>query len=61
MSHKKSGPDRLSRFDVYWIQTNRQDKFIYRLQYYNITILQYYNITILQWAHNRLKRRNEAQ
>ena len=24
MSHKKFRPDRFSRFDVYWIQTNRQ-------------------------------------
>ena len=24
MSHKKIGPDRFSRFDVYWIQTNKQ-------------------------------------
>ena len=24
MSHKKFGPDRFSRFDVYWMQTNRQ-------------------------------------
>ena len=24
MSHKKFGPDRFGRFDVYWIQTNRQ-------------------------------------
>ena len=35
MSHKKFEPDRFSRFDVYWIQTNgqtdRQAKFIYRL------------------------------
>ena len=38
MSHKKFGPDRFSRFDVYWIQTDRQTnkqtrrqaKFIYR-------------------------------
>jgi len=34
MSHKKFWPDRFSRFDVYWIQTNkqtdRQAKFIYR-------------------------------
>ena len=38
MSHKKFGPDRFSRLDVYWIQTNkqtdkqtdRQAKFIYR-------------------------------
>ena len=33
-SHTKFGPGRFSRFDVYWIQTNkqspRQDKFIYR-------------------------------
>jgi len=27
---QKFGPDRFSRFDVYWIQTNRQAKFIYR-------------------------------
>ena len=37
MSHKKFGPDRFSRFDVYWIQTNRQTdrqaKFIYRYIY----------------------------
>ena len=40
MSHKKFGPDRFSRFDVYWIQTNkqtnkqtdRQAKFIYRYE-----------------------------
>ena len=24
MSQKKIGPDRFSRFDVYWIQTNKQ-------------------------------------
>jgi len=24
MSHKKFGPDRFNRFDVYWIQTDRQ-------------------------------------
>ena len=24
MSHKKFGPDRFSRFDVYWIQKNKQ-------------------------------------
>ena len=24
MSHKKCGPDWFSRFDVYWIQTNKQ-------------------------------------
>ena len=23
-SHKKFGPDQFSRFDVYWIQTNKQ-------------------------------------
>jgi len=28
---QKFGPDRFSRFDVYWIQTDRQAKFIYRL------------------------------
>ena len=24
MAHKKIGPDRFSRFDVYWIQTEKQ-------------------------------------
>ena len=24
MSYKKFGPDRFSRFDAYWIQTNKQ-------------------------------------
>ena len=24
MSHKKFGPDRFSRFEVYWIQTDRR-------------------------------------
>ena len=24
MSHKKFGPDWFSRFDIYWIQTNKQ-------------------------------------
>ena len=40
MSHKKFGPDRFGRFDVYWIQTDkqtnrqtdRQAKFIYRFE-----------------------------
>ena len=27
-SHKKIGPDRFSRFDVYWIQTYRQTSYI---------------------------------
>ena len=30
MSHNKFGPDWFSRFDIYWIQTDRQAKFIYR-------------------------------
>ena len=34
MAHNKFGPDRFSRFDVYWIQTNKhpdtQAKFVYR-------------------------------
>ena len=41
MSHNKYGPDRFSRFDVYWIQTNketdrqthRQAKYIYKDRY----------------------------
>ena len=32
MSHKKFGPVRFSRFDVYWIQTHRQAKFIFRFR-----------------------------
>ena len=26
---KKIGTDRLSRFDVYWMETNKQKKYIY--------------------------------
>ena len=29
MSHTKFGPDRFSRLDVYWIQTNRQTNKVY--------------------------------
>ena len=39
MSHKKFGPDRFSRFDVYWIQTDRQAKFIYRYDSHIIFLL----------------------
>ena len=51
MSHKKFGPDRFSRFDVYWIQTNRQTdkqtdrqtdrqaKFIYRFPCLEVCLL----------------------
>ena len=28
MSHKKFGPDRFSRFDVYWIQTDKPNLYI---------------------------------
>ena len=28
MSHKKIGPDRFSRFDVYWIQTDKPNLYI---------------------------------
>ena len=36
MSHKKFGPDRFSRFDVYWIQTDKQS--IYNIYRYMLTI-----------------------
>ena len=45
-SHTKFGPDRSSRFDVYWIQTNRQtdkqrlyieDKCCWWLFYFHVT------------------------
>ena len=45
MSHKKFGPDRFSRFDVYWIQTNKQtDKQTDKPNLYiDINILYYIN------------------
>ena len=54
MSHKKFGPDRFSRFDVYWMQTNkqtdrqtnRQAKFIYTLKGVNTCFL--VNLTFLE-------------
>ena len=57
MSHKKFGPDRFSRFDVYWIQTdkqtNRQAKFIYRYTY--ITVKYIYNLFIVTWKKYKKK------
>ena len=47
MSHKKFGPDRFSRFDVYWIQTDRQAKFIYRLNYHYFVIVSVVIIIII--------------
>ena len=45
-SHTKFYPDRFSRFDVYWIQTNtqinRQAKFIYRYKVYTIRLQKYW-------------------
>ena len=32
-SHKTFGPDRFSRFDVYWIQTDRWAKYTYRFTF----------------------------
>ena len=43
MSHKKFEPDRFSRFDVYWIQTDRQAKFIYRLEPFTTRNYEYWN------------------
>ena len=55
MPHKKFGPDRFSRFDVYWIQTNRhpdrqtnrQAKFLYRYLFF---IGFYTIIPIFHWV-----------
>jgi len=44
MSHKKNGPDRFSFFDVDWIQTDRQTKFLYR----QIPILSFYKYLFFQ-------------
>ena len=40
-SHTKFGPDRLSRFDVYWIQTNKQTPRQTDRQYIYIDIDEY--------------------
>ena len=40
MSHKKFGPDRFSRFDVYWIQINRQTDR--QAKFYNDIIYDFY-------------------
>ena len=60
MSHKKFGPDRFSRFDVYWIQTNRQTdrqaKFIYRC-YIIIVSLWFYLFFSFLWTFSISRRR----
>jgi len=46
-SHNKFGPDRFSRFDVYWIQTDRQAKFLGRIApifYFNCEHVLFVNI-----------------
>ena len=63
MSHKKFGPDRFSRFDVYWIQTNRQTdkqtdrqaKFIHRFWIFLImTVIKIVSfLFVLHIAHKR--------
>ena len=58
-SHKKFGPDRFSRFDVYWIQTNkqtnkqtnRQAKFIYRQHSSIVLILLRSTAVSCCWFH----------
>ena len=51
MSNKKFGPDRFSRFDVYWIQTDRQAKFIYIYR----EIHQYTGLEIIENKHHGQK------
>ena len=50
ISHKKIGPERFSRFEVHWIQTDRQTdrqaKFINRFNYGRRALL---NICRLGW------------
>ena len=59
MSHKKFGPDQFSRFDVYWIQTNkqtnRQAKFIDR-RHFDIARLQLLHKTFhtMSWVDCKL-------
>ena len=50
LSNKKFGPDRFSRFDVYWIQTDRQAKFIYRRIFNCQKDLKYYLRFYTFWA-----------
>ena len=47
MSHKKIGPDRFSRFDVYWIQTNKQTNR-QTSQIYIYIIVQLYAINLIE-------------
>jgi len=35
LSHKKFGPDRFSRFDVYWIQTDKPNLYIDDLSHFD--------------------------
>ena len=58
MSHKKIGPDRVSRFDVYWIHTDRQAKFIYRcsgLQIWGL-LLYLLHVYVLPTLHYSVER-----
>ena len=39
--NKKFGPDHFSRFDIYWIQTDRQTSFLYLVLYCSTVIIFY--------------------
>ena len=62
MSHKKFGPDRFSRFDVYWIQTNKQtNKQTDKLNLYIDVLdktLQFRSVTKHTWGHVSCKKKD---
>ena len=68
MSHKKFGPDRFSRFDVYWIQTDRQtdkpnlyvEETFKNHQLFGVKKL-YILIFIHSWSHKYIKGRYHSK
>ena len=56
MSHTKFGPDRFSRFDVYWIQTNRQtDKLNSYIDKHHFILQTYIYIYFAPWKPSNCK------
>ena len=43
-SHKKFGPDRFSRFDVYWIKTNKKKHHIRQTEITTLYIDSYFSL-----------------
>jgi len=59
MSHKKFGPDRFSRFDVYWIHTDKQTSQILYIEVFQTTLFKRltYNAKMFVYFFTRITKK----